>query len=121
MDTIQFHWNDTFKYFFKENSKIEKWFNPSKSWTNKLIFNSKILTWILSVPLVFITDFWHLLKFLFLNTIFIGFIILVLEQKEFKDILAGLIICNVVWGIFFETILRVYVGIGDSIRMKKNK
>ena len=42
------------------------WFNPSLSWKNKYNWfpKSKFLTWIISNPLVLITDAWHFFGFL---------------------------------------------------------
>lgn len=54
-DTISFHHD---KSVFKNAGN---WFNPSLSWKNKYDWfpKSKFLTWIISNPLVFITDAWH--------------------------------------------------------------
>lgn len=58
MDTLNFHFHKSI--FKKLNSK---WFNsPEITWKNKYEWfpNSKILTWIICNPLVFVTDAWHL-------------------------------------------------------------
>lgn len=117
MDEIQFHWDRSFKKLFKVDSNAEQWFNPHKSWLNKWRSKSKVVNWLMSVPFVFVTDFWHALKFLFLNIIFGYITIAGLGQTKFLDILAGFIIFNILWGIFFETTMGIWGGIG-SIKRK---
>lgn len=61
MDTLNFHFDKSI--FKKLNSK---WLNsPEVTWENKYKWfpNSKFLTWVISNPLVFITDAWHLFGF----------------------------------------------------------
>lgn len=55
MDTINFHHDAS---VFKNAGD---WFNPLNSWKNKYNWfpNSKVLTWLISNPFVFITDAWH--------------------------------------------------------------
>lgn len=56
-DTLDFHyWKSIFS-----KATLESWWNPNMSWENKYKWfpNSKILTWLISNPLVFITDAWH--------------------------------------------------------------
>lgn len=54
-DKINFHFE---KSVFRNKSN---WWNASVSWKNKHEWfkNSKILTWLISNPLVAITDAWH--------------------------------------------------------------
>jgi hypothetical protein len=60
MDTLQFHFD---KSIFR---KLGNWWNPLNSWENKYKWfpNSKILTWIISNPIVLITDAWHFFGFI---------------------------------------------------------
>lgn len=65
-DKLQFHYH---KSIFSD-SKRENWWNPEKSWENKYIWanGKRWKEWLLSNPLVFITDAWHffgMLRFLF--------------------------------------------------------
>lgn len=64
-DKTSFHWEKSIFSRIK-NKKLKQWFNPSLSWKNKHEWfpNNKILTWIISNPLVMITDAWHLFGFL---------------------------------------------------------
>jgi hypothetical protein len=54
-DKLNFHFE---RSIFKNKSN---WWNTSVSWKNKYNWfpNSKILTWLISNPLVAITDAWH--------------------------------------------------------------
>ena len=56
MDTLQFHFDTS---VFKG---LGNWWDPANSWRNKYTWfpNSKVLTWLISNPLVAITDAWHL-------------------------------------------------------------
>lgn len=58
-DTLSFHVE---RSVFPDNS----WWNPIKSWENKYTWfsKSKLLTWLISNPLVVITDAWHLFGFI---------------------------------------------------------
>ena len=56
-DTLYFHyWKSVFA-----KAKPENWWNPNMSWENKYKWfpKSKFLTWLISNPLVAITDAWH--------------------------------------------------------------
>ena len=61
MDEIQFHFSKLFGKVIK-NKKLLQWFDPHISWRNKYKSKSKLVRWLLSKPLAFVTDFWHLLK-----------------------------------------------------------
>jgi len=60
MDTLQFHFETS---VFK---KLGSWWNPNNSWMNKYTWfpKSKIMTWLISNPLVLITDAWHFFGFI---------------------------------------------------------
>lgn len=67
-DTLQFHyWKSVFS-----KSKNEQWWDPNLSWENKYKWfpKSKLLTWLISNPLVFITDGWHTFQLIRDLTIF---------------------------------------------------
>ena len=76
------------------------WFNPSVSWKNKHNWKPTIL---FKTVLVWVTDFWHLLKFLMLNVVFVW--IVVLAYGEF--IWQPFLIFWLFWGMIFETIYRL--------------
>lgn len=60
MDTLDFHFTTS---VFKN---LGNWWNPANSWENKYKWfpNSKFLTWMISNPLVLITDAWHFFGFI---------------------------------------------------------
>ena len=67
-DTLQFHyWRSVFA-----KAKNEQWWNSAISWENKYTWfpKSKTLTWLISNPLVFITDAWHTFQLIRDLTIF---------------------------------------------------
>lgn len=59
-DKISFHWHKSVFSKIKK-PKVLQWFNPETSWKNKYEWfpKSKTLTWIISNPLVMLTDAWH--------------------------------------------------------------
>jgi hypothetical protein len=71
------------------------WFNPSESWKNKHRWKP---TWLFKTVLVWTTDFWHLLKFLMLNVIFVW--VIVLSYGEFD--ITTFIVFWLFWGLIFE-------------------
>lgn len=106
MDEIDHHWYRWFGQVFK-NENLTHWMNPRLSWTNKH-FKNQFLTFIFSTLLVWITDFWHFLKFVFLNCIF-G-IIIILTGWDWKLI----IIFNLGWGTLFIFFIGFYGLLSDK-------
>lgn len=111
MNEIQFHWNRIFRHWFPNHNRISKWFNPTVSWQNKYLFpDNKLLTFILSSPLVFLTDFWHFLKFVMLNSIY-GIIILLMEADiHWAWLILGF---NLAWGVLWEFTSGIYGVFAD--------
>jgi hypothetical protein len=118
MDEIQFHWDRLFGKIVKEGSQLEQWLNPSKSWTNHYIFKNKILRFLFSTILVWTTDFWHLLKFLFLCSI--GLIICLIENPDLIWWQYGLelIVLGIGWFFFFELFNGILGAISDRLTPK---
>ena len=122
MDEIRFHWRRTFAYWFNRregsNPNIELWFNPNYSWNNKYRWTkNKHLQWVLSSPLVFITDFWHLLKFVLLNSLYGIIILLMMEYTNVKIPWWWLLIgMNFGWGVIYEFTSSVYGRLGDKYK-----
>ena len=76
-----------------------------------LFKDSKLLTFVLSSPLVFLTDFWHFLKFIMLNSIY-GIIILLIEvDTPWYWLIIGM---NFAWGVIFEFTSGVYGVFADK-------
>lgn len=85
-DKISFHWDKSIFSKIK-NKKTIQWFNPILSWKNKHEWfkNNKFLTWVISNPLVLITDAWHLFGFL----------------KNFLILLAGILLPLQLYSVLF--------------------
>lgn len=64
MDSLQFRYEKSIpKLLFKNK---DSFWNPSISWKNKHKYKNKIVRNMMSTSLVFLTDGWHLMKFLML-------------------------------------------------------
>ncbi len=110
MDEIKQHWTRIFAYWFSPEKKITKWFNPAISWENKYWTHNKYLDWVFMSPLVFVTDFWHFLKFIMLNSIY-GIIILLIEVDiHWYWLIIGM---NFAWGVLFEFTTGIYGVFAD--------
>jgi len=110
MDEIQFHWKRIFAYWFNTGSNVELWFNPTYSWNNKYTWTkNKYLQWVLSSPLVFITDFWHFLKFVLLNCLYGIITLLMIEFDVWNNHWGWLMLgMNLGWGVIYETTSAAY-------------
>ncbi len=84
-----------FGYTLWSKLKADRWFNPAISWKNKHEWKP---SWLFKTALVWVTDFWHLLKFVELNLIFATFMLL----KYDKFIWQPLLIYWLIWGLLFE-------------------
>jgi hypothetical protein len=105
MDHIQYHWDMLFAHWFPAGK--DQWWNPAISWKNKYK-KSYFWTKVFSTLLVFTTDFWHLLKFLFLNSIFLIIALMSDPGIEWWKYILVLVFLNVCWGILFEIFNIVY-------------
>ena len=119
MDELRFHWDRFFGRIAKPGSKLEKWMNPNISWVNKYKFKSSILTYLFSTAFVWVTDFWHLLKAIHLNSIFIIVLYLIDSSMSLPTLLIWLGIVNLVWGGIFEMTFAFYGTIYDIIKKFK--
>ena len=105
MDKIRTRYDITIWSRLSNGSK-DWWFNPSVSWYNKYWYMIKkypnvvkiLLHFIFTTVLVWITDFWHFLKFIKLNLIFIW--VIILTFGNFSLIL--LLVFWLFWGLVFE-------------------
>ena len=114
MDELKFHYKRVFGHWIKTGTKLNKWFNPSISWRNKYK-KSRILTWLLSGPFVFITDFWHLLK-----ASIIGCFSIILTNT-LKLPLWSAILLFAGFGFIEEFVWSIFGSISDNISIKLNK
>ena len=120
-DEIRFHWSRLFAHWFKPNSKTEQWFNPSKSWTNKYISNSKILTLLFSTVLVGFTDFWHFLKGVMINSIMVAVVIAAGFIGTILEWCVLMLLLNIIWGGIYEGVTRGIFGALSDKYMKTKK
>ena len=115
MDEIDHRWSRWFGKVIKPGSNLVFWMNPRLSWVNKH-FKNKFVTFIFSTLLVWLTDFWHLLKFIFLNSIFA--IVIILAELDWRLLL----IFNLGWGVVFELFFTgVYGMLSDGVLRKRKK
>lgn len=114
MDEIRHHWSRWFGKVVKRDF-WKKWMNPSLSFNNKWKIHPA-LGWLFSTALVWVTDFWHFLKAIMLNSFFLSIIILL----DFP-ILWGLVMANVGWGILYETTRGTYGLLSDRIKIKEGE
>lgn len=114
MNEVDHRWSRFFIYLAPPGSRAEAYLNPRESWPRKKNGN-KVVQWILSVPLVMFTDFWHLMKFIFLNCIFA--IIILLGGWDWWII----IFMNAGWGFVFELFFAGIFGVlSDKLRLKND-
>lgn len=113
MDEVDFRFDRWFNKVIKPNSKLWHWACPTVSWANKYVKNN-ILRYLLSGPLVFVTDLWHLLKSIFLNLIFLICLIIGGYKGNFLGTLGILALINIAWGILFESFAGVYGALSDK-------
>jgi len=114
MDEIQFRWSRLFAHWFKPDSKLERWFNPRKSWRNKWMSKYAVVDFIMSTVLVFLTDFWHFLKFIFLNSFFLLILLLLDNSGYWYQYLLVMALMNIVWGLFFELFNGILGWLSDK-------
>jgi hypothetical protein len=119
-DEIRFRWDRLYGHWFPAGSKAAQWFNPSLSWTNKWLYDHRITRWLFSVPLVFLTDFWHLLKFLIITCIFVIVLLAADFNWSLLDYFLMVIFLHLIWGVIFEGFFTgIYGSLSD--RVKKDK
>lgn len=112
-DEIRFHWERTFGKFIKPDTFLYDWTNPAVSWANKYFSQNVFVRFIFSTVLVWVTDLWHLLKFVIINAIFIIFLLLINEPFVWWRWIIELAVLNLCWGILFELFIGIYGAIGD--------
>ena len=118
MDEIHTHYSRFFAGIIPAN--WQGWWDPGRSWKNKYISNSKILTFIFSTTLVWLTDAWHFFKTGFLICLFL--IILLIENGDLKWWQYGceLLFLGILWGMGWELINGIIGELSNRL-MKKHK
>ncbi len=92
MDTLVFHYNGSFWDLMFENPE---YFDPSISYIRKYRKGGKFKRWLFKNPLVFITDFWHLLQFIKINTLCI--LVAINAGDLLLEMVVYFIICRLVY------------------------
>jgi hypothetical protein len=104
MDKINFHFNDSIfanrnKYFWNTQlSWPNKWKNGFKELDEKFPFSSTIL--------VFLTDGWHLMQFIFLNSLFTAFFLISLHDFSYYEAIIHLILLRALFSVTFELFFK---------------
>lgn len=104
MDKLQFHFYESIFCDLKH----EFW-NADVSWTNKWKKGNKNLGekfFLSSTILVFLTDGWHLMQFIFLNTIFLVIFAIGLHDFTISQAIIHTIILRGIFGLFFELFFK---------------
>lgn len=100
---------DVLRYRFKvsifQNWKHQNWVNPSLSWKNKWKPKSELGDKIMSTMLVFVTDFWHLCKFLMLLLISTSIVFYQPMFIWYIDVLIFYSLFTIIFEIFFSKVL----------------
>ena len=95
MDVLKYRYDTSIFRFWKN----QNWVNPSLSWPNKWKPTTKIGDLIMSTILVWVTDFWHLCKFLMLTLIMSS---VVFYQPHLINWWADLLLIYSIFTIIFE-------------------
>jgi hypothetical protein len=100
MDKLQFHFYNS---IFSEQNHF--FWNPDESWKNKwkngnVLFGEKFP--FSSTILVFLTDGWHLMQFIFLNTFFLALFLIALQDFNYSEAIVQLILLRALFGLVFE-------------------
>jgi hypothetical protein len=104
MDKINFHFYDSVftswkhKFWNKEYSWQNKYKECSPELGEKFPFSSTIL--------VFLTDGWHLMQFIFLNSLFIAFFLISLHDFSYYEAIVHLILIRALFGVTFELFFK---------------
>jgi hypothetical protein len=103
MDMLRFHYSTSiFSKWPNQN-----WVNPSLSWTNKWKFDSKLGDLIMSTIFVWITDFWHLSKFIMLLLLFSSIVFYQPIINWWADLIIFYCTFTITFELFFSKILKL--------------
>jgi hypothetical protein len=104
MDKINFHFDESIfvswkrKFWDSEYSWQNKWKEGFAELGERFPFSSTIL--------VFLTDGWHLMQFIFLNSLFVAFFLIALQDFTTREAIVHLIILRALFGVFFELFFK---------------
>lgn len=101
MDVLKTRWiKSIFRFWPNQN-----WVDPVKSWKNKWMSKYKLVDFIMSTSLVFLTDFWHLCKFLMIVSFCLSIVLYKPLLNNILDILIFYCTFTLTFEIFYSKIL----------------
>jgi hypothetical protein len=104
MDKLNFHFYESI--FSKLNHRF---WNSEYSWQNKWRDGKPELGEdypFSSTFFVFLTDGWHLMQFIFLNSLFIAFFLISLHDFSYYEEIIHLILLRALFGVTFELFFK---------------
>ena len=103
-DTLQFHYGTSVFRDMKSN-----WWNPVYSWHNKDEWfpGSKVMTWLISNPFVFITDAWHTFGLLRIMVTVLAVVLYTVHFNWYYDAVILWLVHSIVFHITFTYILTI--------------
>ena len=103
MDKLRFHYSKSI--FSKWPS--QDWVNPSVSWTNKWLPKSKIGDLLMSTVFVFVTDFWHLCKFIMITLLLLAVVVYNPMINWYVDLFIYYCTFTITFELFFSKVLSL--------------
>jgi len=100
MDKVKFHWELSWFSIVTKPAWLARYLNPHQRLIEKA---PRWIAFLLDRQLAGINDFWHTLKFIMLQLIFI----LAWVSYHEGNVWVWLLVCNAVYGVIFEV---VYAG-----------
>lgn len=95
MEKVKNHFTETWFSTIQNPAWLKRWLNPHERLIEKA---PAIISWLLAHSFIAINDFWHFLKFVILQLIFI------LGWNRYEvDIWTWLLVSNFIYGSLFET------------------
>lgn len=103
MDVLRFHYSTSIFSKWKN----QNWINPSLSWNNKWKPKSKLGDLIMSTVLVWVTDFWHLSKFIMLLLLFSAVVFYQPLVNWWVDLIIFYCTFTITFEIFFSRVFKL--------------
>lgn len=100
MDKINFHFYESIfskfshRFWNSEYSWQNKWRDGNPDLGEDYPFSSTLF--------VFLTDGWHLLQFIFLNSFFVALFLIALHDFSYREAIVQLILLRALFGLVFE-------------------
>ncbi|MDD5649177.1 MAG: hypothetical protein PHF86_01985 [Candidatus Nanoarchaeia archaeon] len=101
MDVLKTRWSKSIFRFWPN----QDWIDPTKSWKNKWMSKYNWVDFIMSTSLVFLTDFWHLCKFLMIVLFCLSAILYKPLMNNILDLLIFYCTFTITFEVFYSKIL----------------